>query len=324
MKIDDVNIGCNTDQIFDITDTISFNTTDDGSVWMTMDFNDTIFDTSSDMIIDLIHVFDGDASGTEYVRLQIEVWVAGIGNSPSSSSPTINQTTDLTVTTSNDNTFQETTSFLTISSDDLNSNIKTITFKVTRDQDHSNDTYTGDYHLVSLAARQSFTLPSSFTHTIRPADMKLDDTNTGSDNSEIFDITDTISFDTVTDGTVRMSIDFSNTVFDITSDITVGLIHVFDGDASGTEYVRLQIEAWVSDIGESPSSGSPTVNQTTDLTVTTSNDNTFQETTNFLTIPSSNLNSNTKVITFQITRDQDHSNDTYDGTYHLVSLLVKQ
>ncbi len=67
---------------------------------------------------------------------------------------TDNQITNLPVTTSTDNTLRKTTTFLTISSVDLNVNTKTITLKVTRDQNHANDTYGGTYHLVSLTAKQ--------------------------------------------------------------------------------------------------------------------------------------------------------------------------
>ena len=154
MRLDDTNTGSDSDTIFGIIDTISFSPSSDGSVWMTMDFNDDDFDTSTDITVDLTHVFDGNSGGTEAVRLQIDVWVADIGEAPASGSPTTTQTTDLSVTTSNDNTIQEQTSFITIANSNLNSNTRTISFKVTRDADHANDSYGGTYQLINLIAKQ--------------------------------------------------------------------------------------------------------------------------------------------------------------------------
>lgn len=154
MRLDDTNTGTDSDTIFGIIDTISFNTSTDGSVWVTMDFNDSDFDTSSDLVLDLVHVFDGNATGTQAVRIQVDAWVADTGEAPASGSPDATQTTDLSVTTSTDNLIQETTSFITVGNAHLNSNTRTISFKITRDQDHANDTYGGTYQLVKAVAKQ--------------------------------------------------------------------------------------------------------------------------------------------------------------------------
>lgn len=158
----------------------------------------------------------------------------------------------------------------------------------------------------------------------RPANMKLDSTNTGCDNGTIFDVIDTVSFDTVTDGSIWMTMDFNDSDFDITSDLTIDLLYAFDGDAVGTQAVRIQIDAWVTDTGEAPVVGAPTVTQTTDLSVSTATDNLVQETTSFITVGNANLNANTRTISFKVTRDQDHANDDYDSDFHLINLVAKQ
>ena len=154
MRMDDTNTGADSGTVFGIIDTVSFGTTEDGSCWAVMDFNDSDFSTDDDLIVDLTHVFNGDASGSEAVRLQIDCWVSDIGEAPSTGSPTVTQTSSLAVDTSTDNTIRETTSFMTISNGNFNTSTRTISFKVTRLPNDSNDTYGGSYNLIKMIARQ--------------------------------------------------------------------------------------------------------------------------------------------------------------------------
>ncbi len=159
---------------------------------------------------------------------------------------------------------------------------------------------------------------------INPANLRLDSSDTGSEKDTIFDVIDTISFNNSTDGSIWSTVEFNDTDFDINSDATVNLIVVYDGTVTSDKVVRLTISAWVADINEAPVLASPTVTQTTDLTVSTTTDNVIRMLSSFLTIGSANFNTNTQTISLKIKREATHANDTYGGSFHVIKVIVKQ
>lgn len=105
----------------------------------------------------------------------------------------------------------------------------------------------GSAHFDTITADTFIGIPASGgganKRVFSPANMRLDDINTGSDADTVFGIIDTVSFDTATDGSVWMTMDFNENDFAIDEDLDIDLTHVFDGDSSGTQVVRLTIEA---------------------------------------------------------------------------------
>lgn len=146
VQLDDTNVGSDGGNVWGITESIDFSNSQDGSIWATMEFPDTLDDTS-DIQMDIIYSLNGSDDSTN-VRLQIDYWLYGTSETPSSGSPTGTNTDDITVGVGTDGTKLR-TSLSNLPNASI-SDSDTLTLKVTRLAENVNDTYSGTFQMIYI------------------------------------------------------------------------------------------------------------------------------------------------------------------------------
>jgi len=158
---------------------------------------------------------------------------------------------------------------------------------------------------------------------IRPTDMDLSEDETGADTGIIFEIIDTVDFSPVEAGTIFTSFKLPDG-WDTDKNINIKAIFSMNGDDSGKN-VRIETRAYITHPGGSSQESSPD-SMGTDL-IASSSSNIGKISSQVLTngaISSSHLTNADDVVTLKITRNSTHSDDTYSGTFQLISLIVYQ
>ena len=161
------------------------------------------------------------------------------------------------------------------------------------------------------------------TIDIRPADMRLDDTETGSDRGTIWNIISSVDFDPTTDGAIWFSFNFPEN-WEIDQDINLSAQYSCDGSDPAKDII-LNIKTWAISPDSTPASASP--GNTNNETITTSATNIDKLTTvDFANgkVDASQLSSTTNTIVIKVTRDADNASDTYTGTFQLIAIQAKQ
>lgn len=157
----------------------------------------------------------------------------------------------------------------------------------------------------------------------RPINFDLSEDDTGIDAGTFLEIIDTIDFSPVEVGSVYVSFKLPNG-WDTDKNINIKAIFSMNGDDSGKD-VRLETRAYITHPGGTSQESSPD-SMGTDL-ITSSSSNigklSSQELSN-AEIANTHLTNADDVITLKLTRNCTHSDDTYSGTFQLVSLIVYQ
>jgi hypothetical protein len=154
-------------------------------------------------------------------------------------------------------------------------------------------------------------------------DFSYDLTNTGVDGGTALSIYSSADFSPDTDGSIWIHFAYKNYIFENSSDLIIDLKQVFNGSIGSTLIVRVTVDVWVVDLGETPDTGSPTTTQTRDISVTTTDTGEVKSYDNFIVVVSGNFSSNTENIVIKVTRQAEHANDTYTGTYQLTGVIIR-
>ena len=158
---------------------------------------------------------------------------------------------------------------------------------------------------------------------IRPNDMRLDDTATGSDEGTAWNIISTVDFDNAIDGSVWFSFKFPDS-WETTSDIRFTIQYSCDGVDNG-QAIYFNTQTWVVDDGNTPIPGSPNNNNYDVITTSAANTNALTDLA--LTngkVDLVDLGINTSTIMVKLTRESTHVTDTYGGTFQIMAVQVSQ
>jgi hypothetical protein len=186
--------------------------------------------------------------------------------------------------------------------------------------------YTEDTQKVYYANATGWVLMQGiFSVYFGPEKFSYDLTNTGVDTGTALNIYSSADFGPDTDGSIWIHFAYKNYGFSNTNDIIIDLKEVFNGTIGSTLVIRVTVDVWVVDLGETPDTGSPTTTQTRDISVETTDTGEVKAYGAFITITASgNLSSATESIVIKITREAAHANDTYTGTYQLTGVIIRQ
>ena len=161
--------------------------------------------------------------------------------------------------------------------------------------------------------------------SIDPANFSLDITDIGADYGSAFSgLISSIDFSETIQGTVWGHINFKSSGLDETKDLILDLHHVFNGAIGSTLATRITAKAWVVDISGTPVIVSPTVSQTTDISVAVADTGKQKSSTSFLTVTAAQIPATCESIFISITREAADGNDTYTGTYQLTNAVLRQ
>lgn len=152
VSLDDTNVGSDGGNAWDIAETIDFSPSENGSIWATIHFPNTL-DPSVDISLKIVYNLNGSDDSTN-VRFQTEYWTYGSTETPSSSTPTGTNTDDISVGTGTDGQRLETT--LSVIPNTALAESDTITFKFTRLSEDANDTYSGTFQMLYIFPYQTF------------------------------------------------------------------------------------------------------------------------------------------------------------------------
>ena len=158
---------------------------------------------------------------------------------------------------------------------------------------------------------------------IRPTDMDLSEDETGTDTGIIFDIIDTVDFSPLEVGSIFTSFKLPDG-WDTDKNINIKAVFSMNGDDSGKN-VRIETRAYITHPGGTSQESSPD-SMGTDL-IAASSSNIGKISSQVLTngaISSAHLTNADDIVTLKITRNSTHADDTYSGTFQLVSLIVYQ
>ena len=153
-----------------------------------------------------------------------------------------------------------------------------------------------------------------------PNIFKLDDVNVGSERGSAFSMMETIDFSSTIDGSAWVSFIFPDTL-DSDSDIDLTMFYHLNGTGA-TKNVRLKIDQWVTAIGVTPDSGTPTDSNIDDVAVIIGDDGEIRSKV-LSVIANANITDNT-IVTLKITRESSNVLDTYDGTFQMLYTIPTQ
>ncbi len=150
---DDTDLGVDGGVAFGMVDTADFDNAEDGSIWVSFSFPDN-WSTTSDIKFDAEYTLNG-TDNTKNVRLVVKGWAIDTGETPSVSSPDLNQVVNITSSSSNTgkNYLFEMPSTV-IPNASITSNTTKIIIKFTREASNALDTYGGTLQLMSIRAYQ--------------------------------------------------------------------------------------------------------------------------------------------------------------------------
>lgn len=161
--------------------------------------------------------------------------------------------------------------------------------------------------------------------SLDPSNFTLDLTDIGSDFGSGFSgLVSSIDFLPTTQGTAWAHFNFKSSGFDNTKDIFFDLHWIANGSIGTTLATRITVKAWVVDTEGVPILGFPTDTQTTNISILDTKTGMKMMTANFSTIETVNIPATCESILISITREADHVDDTYTGTFQLVDLIARQ
>lgn len=152
ISLDDTDTACSFDRVFDIFKTVDFPTDSPGSIWFSFQFPEN-WTTSGNLEIEVHYSLD-TVDDQQTVRIGTQIWMVSNEDQPSGSSPSYGGSDDITSTTSNTNKYYSSyLSNASLSKGTIVQDVKTIVMKLTRDT--VNDTYSGNFKLISISVYQS-------------------------------------------------------------------------------------------------------------------------------------------------------------------------
>ncbi len=182
--------------------------------------------------------------------------------------------------------------------------------------------YVDDEDSLYYGTSTSWVKIDSNNINITPEKFNYDDIDLGVDGGVAFGMIDTADFDNAEDGSIWFSVNFPSTWI-LTSDVRIELKYLLNGTDNGKN-VKLIIQTWVVDDGDTPNISSPTTNTIDNITSSSINTNKLHKTLLTSVIGNSNITSNTEMLTFKITREASNVADTYGGTLQLASIKIYQ
>ena len=159
---------------------------------------------------------------------------------------------------------------------------------------------------------------------LKSSAFSLDATNVGTDYGSAFSMIPTINFAPFVYGSIWGNFNFRDSGFSITKNMIVDLRYVFNGSVGSTLSCKINVNIWVVNDTNVPSSGSPSATQTTGLSVAIGSTGQALYTDSFMTISNALLGAGTDSIIVKITRNGSDGDDTYTGTFQLTNLIVRQ
>lgn len=162
---------------------------------------------------------------------------------------------------------------------------------------------------------------------IKPNAMVMDSIMSDVDAGTAFDIYDTYDFPSTGNGAIWFKFLFPDG-FDNAKDIAFDLAYTLNGN-DPNKVIRLKAQIWPNDDGDIPTEISPIIDLAEDII----SDDTppdmnigvvSYKNLSTIKIDSSFLSSNTRIVSFKLIRFTDSANDTYTGTFQLMSVKVRQ
>lgn len=161
--------------------------------------------------------------------------------------------------------------------------------------------------------------------SLDPTNFTMDLSDTGADFGSGFSgLVSSVDFNPDTQGTAWAHINFKSSGFDSTKDIILDLHWIANGSIGSTLAARITIKTWIVDTQTTPSLGSPTDSQTTDVSILDTKTGMKMATESFSTIENIGIPSTAESILISITREAAHANDTYTGTFQVLNLIARQ
>lgn len=144
MSLDDTDIAVSRGDAFNMIETLDFDGSDDGSVWITFHFPSSLDDTS-DINLDLYYHLSGSDDST-IVRFVTDYWCTSVGTMPLSGSPDDTNIDDISTGTGEDGEIRKET-LTPISNLDITAG-DTVTLKFKREGSSASDTYSGTLQML--------------------------------------------------------------------------------------------------------------------------------------------------------------------------------
>ncbi len=157
--------------------------------------------------------------------------------------------------------------------------------------------------------------------TLKPSDLKFDETETGLDAGTVFEMIDTVNFDPDDVGSAWCSFKFPDNWVS-TSDVTVDINYSLNG-SDDSKIVKFLTKFWVVEEGDTPIEASPDEENSDDLASSTSNTGVYYSET-ISSLSAATISAATETVICKITRDADDAGDTYTGTMQLISVKFGQ
>ena len=154
-----------------------------------------------------------------------------------------------------------------------------------------------------------------------PDNVKLDTTNTDVSFSSVFSAISTVAFGPANNGAGSIWLNFNYpTFFDINEDVLIKINYSLNG-VDNSKVIEINNKIWTTSVGSSLNSASPDLNYTDTINSSSSNTSVLQN--NVFTNAKISASSISDFITIQLTRTNT-VNDTYTGTFHLISVVFYQ
>ena len=161
--------------------------------------------------------------------------------------------------------------------------------------------------------------------SLDPSNFILDSTDVGSDFGTGFSgLVSSVDYSPIIKGTAWSHFNFKDSGFDDTKDITFDLHWIANGVSGSTLISRIIVNIWVVDTGGSPSVLMPTATQTVDISIAVADTGKKKANLAFLVLSNLLIPATTETIFASVTREADHNNDTYTGTFQVINLVGRQ